>query len=296
VAFAGGEYQPGTLIGDALIAHELAHVVQQGGGSPSGGAQTKDASLGEDSRLEQDADRSAVGAVVSAWTGANKGLANIGANALPRLTSGLRLSRCSSKGKLLENFATKFKDAAELIRNSPDAMKLVNEADAAGVEFGGYAEDGPHKDTWPYTAGNTVYIPKARADKIAALNGFLFELNNALRRSKFAELDESAAKGAAGGLTAKTYAYKMVEQEVEGMLRLGGIWFEMRKSAPKGEDWSKHDAEFYQTEYQDFQAKRKTKDDIIKDVLKRTYTTGVDAGKTTEQYYEEAYNRLSGGH
>src|SRR5262249_11382794 len=26
VAFGAGEYQPGTLIGDALIAHELAHV------------------------------------------------------------------------------------------------------------------------------------------------------------------------------------------------------------------------------------------------------------------------------
>ena len=47
VAFAGGEYQPGTLIGDALIAHELAHVVQQGGGTPAGGAQRKDAGLRE---------------------------------------------------------------------------------------------------------------------------------------------------------------------------------------------------------------------------------------------------------
>jgi hypothetical protein len=31
IAFGAGEYQPGTPIGDALIAHELAHVVQQGG-------------------------------------------------------------------------------------------------------------------------------------------------------------------------------------------------------------------------------------------------------------------------
>ncbi len=95
VAFAQGEYQPGTLIGDALIAHELAHVVQQGGGSPSGGAQTKDASLGDDSRLEQDADRSAVGAVVSALMGAKKGLADVSANALPRLKSGLKLQKCN---------------------------------------------------------------------------------------------------------------------------------------------------------------------------------------------------------
>jgi hypothetical protein len=94
VAFAQGEYQPGTLIGDALIAHELAHVVQQGGGNPSGGAQTKDASLGDDSSLEQDADRSAVGAVVAAWTRTKKGLTELSADAVPRLKSGLKLQRC----------------------------------------------------------------------------------------------------------------------------------------------------------------------------------------------------------
>lgn len=95
VAFAGGEYKPGTLIGDALIAHELAHVIQQGGGNRSGGFQTKDAALGNDGSLEQHADRSAVGAVVAAWTGLKKGLADVGANALPRLKSGLRLQRCA---------------------------------------------------------------------------------------------------------------------------------------------------------------------------------------------------------
>jgi hypothetical protein len=97
VAFAGGEYKPGTLIGDALIAHELAHVVQQGGGKQAGTAQSKDSSLSDESSLEQDADRSAVGAVVSAWTGAKKGLAEIGANALPQLKSGLKLLRCKTE-------------------------------------------------------------------------------------------------------------------------------------------------------------------------------------------------------
>jgi len=97
VAFAAGEYQPGTLIGDALIAHELAHVVQQGGGNPTGGPQTKDAALSDDSSLEHEADRSAVGAVVSSLTGAKKGLAEVGVNALPRLKSGLKLQKCNKK-------------------------------------------------------------------------------------------------------------------------------------------------------------------------------------------------------
>ncbi len=35
VAFGGGEYKPGTLAGDALIAHELAHTVQQQGAEGS---------------------------------------------------------------------------------------------------------------------------------------------------------------------------------------------------------------------------------------------------------------------
>jgi len=36
VYFAGGEYNPGSAEGDKLIAHELAHVVQQRGSSTSG--------------------------------------------------------------------------------------------------------------------------------------------------------------------------------------------------------------------------------------------------------------------
>ena len=36
VYFAKGEYNPGSADGDRLIAHELAHVVQQRGASASG--------------------------------------------------------------------------------------------------------------------------------------------------------------------------------------------------------------------------------------------------------------------
>ncbi len=36
VAFASGYYRPGTLRSDAIMAHELAHVVQQGGAAPDG--------------------------------------------------------------------------------------------------------------------------------------------------------------------------------------------------------------------------------------------------------------------
>lgn len=89
VAFAAGEYRPGTLAGDALIAHELAHVVQQSGG----GRRTASAEPASYGALERDADRAAVGAVASLWGAARTTAASAG----PALRSGLRLSRCSPR-------------------------------------------------------------------------------------------------------------------------------------------------------------------------------------------------------
>jgi hypothetical protein len=91
VSFARGEYRPGTLVGDALIAHELAHVVQQSG-QRSAFAPTASRSVGYDA-LEADADAAAIGAVSSLWGGTREGAAG---SVLPRLRSGLRLSRCGA--------------------------------------------------------------------------------------------------------------------------------------------------------------------------------------------------------
>ena len=97
IAFGAGEYKPGTLVGDALIAHELAHVVQQGTASQSGpmlkGGADYDA-------LESDADVSAIGAVAPLWAGGKRKLADIGRNATPQLKSGLRLQRCQEVEKV----------------------------------------------------------------------------------------------------------------------------------------------------------------------------------------------------
>jgi hypothetical protein len=93
IAFGGEEYKPGTPVGDALIAHELAHVVQQEGSS-QGGTQHKGGSAY--GSLEEDADRSAVGAVAKLWMGARGELSQIGQHAMPRMRSGLRLQGCTS--------------------------------------------------------------------------------------------------------------------------------------------------------------------------------------------------------
>jgi len=95
IAFANNEYRPGSIIGDALLAHELAHVVQQGAAGSNVGLMHKAAS--DDDALEEEADRSAVSAVVSLWGGARQAFANIADNAMPSLRSGLRLQRCPAQ-------------------------------------------------------------------------------------------------------------------------------------------------------------------------------------------------------
>ena len=86
IAFAPGEYRPGTLVGDALIAHELAHTLQQSGARGNIVQPMEDAGL-----LEDDADLAAIGAV-----GSEFGLAD---RFEPRERSGLRLQGCGQKVK-----------------------------------------------------------------------------------------------------------------------------------------------------------------------------------------------------
>ena len=298
IAFGSGEYQPGTPIGDALIAHELAHVSQQRSGAIS--AMPAQSGGVEHGGLEEDADEAAVGAVVSLWGGARNGLASLSKRSMPSLKSGLRLQRCGpmpapKTGKLLEDFAAKFPDAAVLIRKSPAAVKFVTEAEAAGARFGGYAEDGPDHDTWPYTRNQFVYVPKAHTDTTTQMRDFLFELNNAMRKPTYDKLEAEAKKGSTGTLTAKQFARQIVEQEVEGMLVMGKTWVDMKKDFGGGKELNKYDKDFFITEYDDFKAGRRTKDKIVDDTLKIVYLEGVDAGKTVEQHYIDEYNKKSPG-
>ncbi len=87
VAFSSGEYAPGTPIGDALLAHELVHVLQQQNGSVP--AQVNNSQRQD---IEEDADRSAIFALAKSWFG---GAVRLGQEMLPRLRTGLKLSRCS---------------------------------------------------------------------------------------------------------------------------------------------------------------------------------------------------------
>jgi uncharacterized protein DUF4157 len=90
VAFGSGEYRPGTLIGDALIAHELAHVMQQrGAASP----QVAPLRPGDEATelYEQEADTAAANAVAGLYGGLQLRRPKASLLGMPRLQS------CSKK-------------------------------------------------------------------------------------------------------------------------------------------------------------------------------------------------------
>ena len=139
VAFGTGEYQPGTPVGDALIAHELAHVVQQQSGDVAGAPLTKgDANSGA---LEEEADVSAVGAVVSLWSGAKSLFSNISRNSLPRLRSGLKLQRCSGYEKSdLQKKIDKLTPVADLVTyinklGADDRKKAIKDLEDIRIDY-----------------------------------------------------------------------------------------------------------------------------------------------------------------
>jgi hypothetical protein len=118
VAFGAGEFRPGTLVGDALIAHELAHVVQQGRAAEAdrlvrAGGHT-------DRAMELDADGSAAGVVRSLWAPEQMPPADAGRPSLPRLGSGLRLQRCGGAQKKADDKLSEGKSAKLTLREDRD--------------------------------------------------------------------------------------------------------------------------------------------------------------------------------
>ena len=118
IAFGSGEYNPGTPVGDALLAHELAHVVQQGTGSSAATPLTKGGPSTDG--LEEEADRAAAGAVISVWGDAEEKRGRIQTKARPRRRAGLQLQRCSGTKQEVKQ---------------PDKAKTVSPEDAARARF-----------------------------------------------------------------------------------------------------------------------------------------------------------------
>jgi hypothetical protein len=97
VAFAPGQYAPGTPEGDALLAHELVHVQQQRGAV--GDAQPKLESAASDAAAEDDADRGAASALGRLYGGVRAEAASLLGRAGSAMKTGLSLRRCKNEAK-----------------------------------------------------------------------------------------------------------------------------------------------------------------------------------------------------
>lgn len=130
VAFGRGEYRPGTPIGDALLAHELAHVMQQRVAAGVS-AQASGASSGA---LEEEADTSAVGAVLALWNGARGALGDMAGRTMPTLRAGLRLQRCPASHSFEEKEAAKTKLASLIGQPDTNEAEIIKTIDDMGSD------------------------------------------------------------------------------------------------------------------------------------------------------------------
>jgi hypothetical protein len=117
IAFAADEYQPGTMMGDALMAHELAHTMQQAGNIHQKGELDNQT----ENSLEHDADANAAEAVASIWSNKSSTKKK---DIRPKIKKGLSITRCKKTPppkKAIEKM-----DLTELkeIINNPDKYSL----------------------------------------------------------------------------------------------------------------------------------------------------------------------------
>jgi len=91
IAFNQGQYQPGSIMGDALLAHELAHVVQQEGAAGTTPLQTKPQSGGAH---ETEANQAGLSALGRLWGGVSGFFASLPQRAAAGLSSGVKLQAC----------------------------------------------------------------------------------------------------------------------------------------------------------------------------------------------------------
>jgi hypothetical protein len=199
-----------------LIAHELAHVVQQQGASAPPGRPAPLAA--ESSALEEDADRSAAGAVVGLWGRAKGTAAAAVGNILPALRSGLRLQRCSKKTEIdptqqaMGDRVTKGM-AAINTRPSPDSglyywpkYKSLCDADTTG-KFKWQEDYRTGYTTSPYfkKTGDFKWTLNEGASASAAIQSWLKGLTVADCASAAAAIEYDTIRAAVGDKTFDAY-------------------------------------------------------------------------------------------
>jgi hypothetical protein len=94
IAFGSGEYQPGTIAGDALMAHELAHTIQQNGNDIFSKSFTQQTDV--NAAAENEADAVAEEAVSGIWAGNKLSLKKA---IQPKIKNSLSIQRCGSASR-----------------------------------------------------------------------------------------------------------------------------------------------------------------------------------------------------
>jgi hypothetical protein len=333
IHFASGAYQPENVIGQAVLGHELTHVVQQRTGQVPF-VPTNALHINDDPALESEADTLGaqaaqghqvdVGNTYAATAGdllfppapiqmmKPKDLFNL----LKKLRRKKKASSTPESAQqaeetltepenpppsefqpiglppLFTSFEQSFPKAAELLFDNPPAFELIFGAQRAGAEFGGYSDVVPQGETRSaderaYTIGNKVYLPKSQTDRVIYMADFLFELNNAIRKPQYEELETKARNGT---IQKPDFIRGVAELELQGALKLGAIWSEVKQvHGSQLGNADQYDNEFYLADYQSIES-GKDRNELIEEILQRTYGEGTFKGKTFEQRYSEVFD------
>ena len=130
IVFDSGEYVPGSVLGDILIAHELAHVQQQAAGYAGADSAV------DDRRLETHANVAAVRATTSMAGGAKAAFAGIAREAIPTLKSSLRPQRCPQAQKMSAPSVLRYAVAGDV-----DSLERDRRSGCCLVELGRIRSD-----------------------------------------------------------------------------------------------------------------------------------------------------------
>jgi hypothetical protein len=195
IAFGAGAYRPGTPVGDALIAHELAHVAQQRGGGPTSAALQRE-------ELERDANLSTVQTVAALWSRAQGTVTRLRQSAVPSLQTSLRIQRCSNEDR------ERVEAVRQILQQSDSGRRALELKDEYDVEVrAGRSGGGSYYDS----SSNAMFIDPDESNESAALT-FVHEMNHARYFHEGIGAD-------AASMTREEYVNGMVEEESEGTVR-----------------------------------------------------------------------------
>ncbi|HEU5486125.1 MAG TPA: DUF4157 domain-containing protein, partial [Microlunatus sp.] len=178
IVLGAGEESPGSVAGDALLAHELGHAAQQSGATEAP-AKAAEAPAAEADQAEHAADDVAVAAVLGTRSGFRGALASLGAEATRRIKSGLRLQSCGRakidptkeelNKKVLERMANANSDQGAKGIHYPFefADKYPSEWERLGRPTEGYADP----QYWQRT-GFMHWVRKPGVSASAAMDAF----------------------------------------------------------------------------------------------------------------------------